>query len=70
MIFTGDSYIPGIKTSPNLPGGDKSLATESLELTKCLIKDRIVLPGHYCFLKYFFQFGYIFLEIEYGFSQG
>lgn len=45
-IFTGDSYIPGIKTVTNLPGGDKILAEQSIKLIHSLINDRTVCPGH------------------------
>lgn len=45
-IFTGDSYIPGIKTVTNLPGGDKTLAQASVELIKKTIGARTVHPGH------------------------
>ena len=45
-LFTGDSYIPGIKTITNLPGGDKQLAAESLEKIKRLAKGMVLCPGH------------------------
>lgn len=45
-IFTGDSYIPGIKTVTNLPGGNKIQAQKSLELITELKIGRIVYPGH------------------------
>ena len=46
-IFTGDSYIPGIKTVTNLRGNKKE-AVESEEKIKSHIADRqlLVCPGH------------------------
>lgn len=45
-LFTGDSYIPGIRTVTNLPGGNKKQAAESIELIKELEVGRIIYPGH------------------------
>lgn len=45
-LFTGDSYIPGIKVVTNLPGGDKALAAESLEKILKLAEGKILCPGH------------------------
>lgn len=45
-LFTGDSYIPGIKVVTNLPGGDKALAAESLEKIMRLAEGKILCPGH------------------------
>lgn len=45
-IFTGDSYIPGIKTVTNLPGGNKNQANNSLKLIKQLSIGRTIYPGH------------------------
>lgn len=45
-LFTGDSYIPGIKVVTNLPGGDKTLAAESLEKILQLAEGKILFPGH------------------------
>ena len=45
-VFTGDSYIPGIKVVTNLPGGDKTLAAESLEKILRLAEGKEVCPGH------------------------
>ena len=45
-LFTGDSYIPGIKVVTNLPGGNKSLAQQSLERIKKLSLGKIVCAGH------------------------
>ncbi len=45
-IFTGDSYIPGLKTVTNLPGGNKAHAEESVALIKELSKDKFIYPGH------------------------
>jgi len=45
-LFTGDSYIPGIKTVTNLPGGNRFQAVESEVLIKELAVDRTIYPGH------------------------
>lgn len=45
-IFTGDSYIPGIKTVTNLPRGNKVQAIESENLIKRLAIGKIIYPGH------------------------
>lgn len=45
-IFTGDSYIPGIKTVTNLPGSNKLQAIESEELIKSLAIGKKIYPGH------------------------
>lgn len=45
-IFTGDSYIPGIKIVTNLPGGNKQLAHNSERLILELSLNRNVFPGH------------------------
>lgn len=45
-LFTGDAYIPGIKTVTNLPGSNKQQAAESLKLIEKLSKDRTIYPGH------------------------
>lgn len=45
-IFTGDSYIPGVKVHSNFPKGDKNLAMESLERLKILSENKIICPGH------------------------
>ena len=45
-MFTGDSYIPRIKVVTNLPGGDKALATKSLEKIMQLAEGKILCPGH------------------------
>lgn len=45
-LFTGDSYIPGIKVVTNLPGGNKELALKSLERIKMLAEGKILCPGH------------------------
>ncbi len=46
LIFTGDSYIPGIKIISTLPGGNKQQAKESLELIMNLATGRRICPGH------------------------
>ena len=45
-IFTGDAYIPGLKTVTHLPGGDKKLANESLERIFQLAQGKRILCGH------------------------
>lgn len=45
-IFTGDSYIPGIKVVTNLPRGNKIQAQESVEKIKNIIGTKIICPGH------------------------
>ena len=45
-VFTGDAYIPGIKTVTNLPGADKALAAQSeLSILK-LAEGKQIFPGH------------------------
>lgn len=46
MVFTGDSYIPDIKTVINLPGSNKQQAMESEKLILKLAKNRVIYPGH------------------------
>lgn len=46
FVFCGDSYIPGLKTVTNLPGGDKKQALESTCLIKQLTIGRQMYPGH------------------------
>lgn len=46
-IFSGDAYIPGVKTVVNLPGGDKERARESEMIIKQLIwGNKHIYPGH------------------------
>lgn len=45
-LFTGDSYIPGIKVVSNLPGGNKELAARSLERILKMAEGKNVCPGH------------------------
>lgn len=45
-LFTGDSYIPGIKTVTNLPGGNKNQAEYSIGLIKNLAIGKTIYPGH------------------------
>ena len=46
FVFTGDSYIPGIKVITSFPHSDKQLAVQSLEKILRLTKGRGVCPGH------------------------
>lgn len=51
-FFTGDSFIPGIKTVTNLRGGDKEANKMSLEkIRRVLTGETIVCPGHGNMLK-------------------
>lgn len=45
-VFTGDSYIPGIKTVTILPQGDKTLAAQSELLIRELSEHSEIYPGH------------------------
>ena len=45
-LFTGDSYIPGVKVVTNLPGGNKKQAQESSEKILRLAEGRKLCPGH------------------------
>lgn len=45
-IFTGDSYIPGLKTVTNLPGGNREDAKKSEILIKKFSEGRNIYPGH------------------------
>lgn len=46
-LFTGDSYIPGVKTVTNLRGGNRELAVESINVILHHFNDNMVLcPGH------------------------
>lgn len=45
-LFTGDSYIPGIKVVTNLPGGNKKMAQESVKKILKLAEGKTLCPGH------------------------
>lgn len=46
-LFTGDSYIPGVKVVTNLPKGDKNLAAHSLgRILNLIDKQTLVCAGH------------------------
>lgn len=45
-IFTGDSYIPGVKTVTNLPHSDKTLALKNEALIRQMVENRSIYPGH------------------------
>lgn len=45
-IFTGDAYIPGVKTVTNLPNGNKQLSLESEKLILKLSETSEIFPGH------------------------
>lgn len=45
-VFTGDSFIPGVKVVTKLPQGDRQLARQSLDKILYLSKGKIICPGH------------------------
>ena len=45
-LFTGDSFIPGVKTVTNFPLSDRALAASSENLIRTLAAQRVVYPGH------------------------
>lgn len=45
-LFTGDAYIPDIKTVTNLPGGNKTQSKHSIKIIKELAIGRTIYPGH------------------------
>lgn len=45
-IFSGDSYIPGIKTATNLPEGNRLQAIESESKIKQISIGKTIYPGH------------------------
>ena len=46
-LFTGDSFIPGVKMVTNLPGSDKETSEASLEkIRACITENTIICPGH------------------------
>ena len=45
-VFTGDSFIPGVKVVSKLPTGDRQLAKLSLYKILDLSIGRIICPGH------------------------
>ena len=46
-LFSGDSWIPGVKTVVNLPGADKALAKASEERIRSLAAGHRLFPGHF-----------------------
>jgi len=46
FIFTGDSYIPGIKVVTKLPGGNRFQSEESVRMILELSREKIICPGH------------------------
>lgn len=46
LLFSGDSYIPGIGVTTKLPNSDKEQAKLSLEKIKQLAEGKTVLSGH------------------------
>lgn len=46
LLFTGDSYIPGIKVVTNIPGANKAQAAESLKKIIKIAEGHTVCPGH------------------------
>lgn len=45
-LFTGDSYIPGVKVVTNLPGANKQQAQESVTRIMELAKGKVLCAGH------------------------
>ena len=45
-VFTGDSYIPGVKTVANIPHSDKLMAAQSESAIRQLAEHRAIYPGH------------------------
>ncbi len=45
-LFTGDSYIPGVKVVTNLPKGNRILAQQSVEIILSLAEGKTICPGH------------------------
>ena len=45
-IFTGDSFIPGVKVVTTFPRGDRQEAAQSLQLIMELVEGRDLYPGH------------------------
>lgn len=45
-VFTGDSYIPGVKVVTKLPKGNKAQAQESVRKILELSKGKMICPGH------------------------
>ena len=46
VLFTGDSFIPGVKMVTNLPHSDKDQAAQSEALIRDMAETRKVYPGH------------------------
>ncbi len=46
-VFSGDSYIPGVKVITNLPDGNKEFARQSIEKIRQLSFSKKLLPGHF-----------------------
>ena len=46
-IFTGDAYIPGLKTVTNLPNSNKMDALKSINKIQMLTKGKTIRPGHF-----------------------
>ncbi len=48
VLFTGDSYIPGVKVVANFPRSDKQLAMDSQARLQKLERSGLkIMPGHY-----------------------
>lgn len=46
-VFTGDAYIPGLKTVTNFPKGNKEMAEESVKRIINISTNKIIYPGHH-----------------------
>lgn len=45
-VFTGDSYIPGVKVVTKLPKGDRELSKRSVDKILQLAQNKKICPGH------------------------
>ena len=45
-LFSGDAYIPGVRTVTNLPGGNRNEAEESERIIRNIAMTKVLYPGH------------------------
>lgn len=61
IIFTGDSFIPGLKIITTFPRSDKEKAARSLQVILEIAEGRDLYPGHGEFFPDFkFQANFVF----------